>query len=115
VRRSNFPWLMIAVMVAVTLWSCVDGEQSPAMMAVAAVGTVAAMMVLGLLESALPRTRLMNAVFAGAWVLLFMPAWDWLEHAFSFPGSFLVALVYAAALGLFRYATSPRGPARPPS
>jgi hypothetical protein len=109
--RTN--WLMTLVIVGVTLWSCADGNQGAAMMVLASVASVAAVNVLALIGTLLPRTRLSTAVNSALWVLLFMPAWDWLAGQFDYPGSIYTALAFAGGFGLVRFFTL-SGPSRPP-
>src|SRR4051812_5853791 len=98
---------MVAVMAAVTLWSAAQGGQGPVVMAASAVGAVAAMMVLETGAAALPPTRLLSAAFAGAWILVFMPAWDWLAGQFLYPESLWTALLFAVGFAGFRYLITP--------
>lgn len=110
---SRINWLMTLVIVAVTIWSCADGRQSPTMMVIASVASVAAVNVLALLAAALPPTRLVSALTSGLWVLLFLPAWDWLAGQYAFPDSLYTALAFAGAFVLIRWLMR-SGPSRPP-
>lgn len=113
-ERGRFN-LMVVAMVGVTIWSCVDGGRGWPVILAASVGTVSAMMVLGIIASYLPATRLITALFSGLWILLFMPAWDWLEGRFTLPDSIYTALLFGAGFAILRYVISGGGSARPPS
>jgi hypothetical protein len=105
---------MTLTMVGVTLWSCADGNQSAGMAVAATVATVAAMNVLNVLTALMPPNRLAAALASSLWVLVFMPGWDWLSGQYEWPLSWLVALGFAAAFAVLRYAMTRNGPARPP-
>lgn len=105
---------MSLVMVGVTVWSCFDGKRGAGMMAVASIAAIAAMNALALAAAALPQTRLYIALFSALWVIIYMPAWDWLGGRFIYPQSLWSAVGFGAAFGLIRFAMARRGPSRPP-
>ncbi|HYG60517.1 MAG TPA: hypothetical protein VD902_20790, partial [Symbiobacteriaceae bacterium] len=104
---------MTLVMVGVTIWSGMDGGQSPWMIAAACIGVVAAMNVLALLAALLPQTRIITALFSALWILVFMPAWDWLANRFIYPESLWSALLFSSGFGLVRLFLMPGKSARP--
>ncbi|HYF90816.1 MAG TPA: hypothetical protein VD969_01080 [Symbiobacteriaceae bacterium] len=106
---------MALTMIGVSVWSCLDGQRSVPMMLVATVGTYALMQVLALLFGLLRPTRLVQAIFSGTMVTLFMPAWDWLSLRWAYPESVWAALGLGAFFGVIRWTFTPRGSSRPPS
>jgi hypothetical protein len=114
-RSQIWSRMMVFVMVLVTVWSAAEGGHGPLMMGVAAVATIAAMMLFSILHVMAPQHRLVEALFGSVWILLFTPAWDWLSGTFAYPESITSALLFAGALSLVHFFISRRGSDRPPS
>ncbi len=109
-------WLytMTVVMATVTIWSSIDGQRGPALIAVAVIATIAALQVLAHLTFLLPPTRLTAALFSATWVFLFGPSWDWLAGQFTYPDTLRWWAFVALGFGAFRYLITPGGLSRPP-
>jgi|GEM_PF-3346151 len=115
--RPNFVTniFTVLVMLGVTVWSCVDGGQSFAMIVTATAGVLAFVMILSHVAASVPQTRFWVGLLSGTWVAVLMPVWDWLAGQFTYPLSVWSALGFGVGFGIFRFAITPGGPARPPS
>lgn len=113
-QRGVWGQIMLALMVVLTLWNCVDGGQSVPVMLFASLAVVATVMALRQIAGALPNSRLTHAILSAVWIMAFLPGWDWLAGRYVHPDSLRMASWFGSSYGVIRYFFMRGESARPP-